>query len=153
MRKAFALLLSLLVFVAIPAAAAETGGDQTSDSGDKDKKKKPAVHKITQSESYLMIDPIYTSIFDGNQPLGLLMIGIGLDVPNAKLRERVDRDMPQLRDGYVRNLMSFTATSVRSWRQPDVNEIAKRLQGVTDRLLQQKGARILLAQVAIRLNK
>lgn len=152
MRRALAFLLSLLVCVAVPAAAAEKAG-ATSGQDDKDKKKKAAVHKITQSESYLMIDPIYTSILDGNQPLGLLMIGIGLDVPNPTLRERVDRDMPQLRDAYVRSLMAFTATAVRSWRQPDVNEIADRLQGVTDRVLRQKGARILLAQVAIRLNK
>lgn len=153
MRKALALLLSLLVCVAVPAAAAEHGSDKSSEGGKDKKDRKAAVHKITQSESYLMIDPIYTSIMDGNRPVGLLMIGIGVDVPDPDLRDRVDRDMPQLRDGYVRNLMAFTALSVRSWRQPDVAEIADRLQGVTDRILHKKGARILLAQVAIRLSK
>jgi hypothetical protein len=39
---------------------------------------------------------------------------------------------------------------VRSWKQPDVTVIADRLQGVTDRALGRKGAKILLAQVAIR---
>jgi flagellar basal body-associated protein FliL len=152
MRKAIILLLSLLVALAVPAGAAEHGG--SADDGKKSaEKKKPAVHKVTQSESYLMIDPLYTSILDGNRPLGLLMVGIGIDVPNAALRDRVERDMPQLRDAYVRNLMTFTAISVRSWRQPDVTQIADRLQGVTDRVLGRKGARILLAQVAIRLNK
>jgi hypothetical protein len=42
---------------------------------------------------------------------------------------------------------------VRSWRQPDVGEIADRLQRVTDRTLKHGGARILLAQVAMRLTK
>jgi len=61
--------------------------------------------------------------------------------------------MPQLRDGYVRSLMTFSATHVRSWRQPDVAAIADRLQVVTDRILKRGGARVLLAQVAIRLNQ
>ena len=86
-------------------------------------------------------------------PLGLLMVGVGLDVPNAGLRDEVVAAMPRLRDAYVRNLVSYSATSVRPWRQPDVAEIADRLQRVTDRLLQRPGARILLAQVAMRLNK
>jgi flagellar basal body-associated protein FliL len=159
MAKTFLRTAFLAAFVAAalaapaltPALAAEPA--KAADKSDKDKKdRKAAVHKITQSESYLMVDPFYTSILDGERPLGLLMVGVGLDVPDADLRDRVTRDMPQLRDGYVRALMAFTATSVRSWRQPDVGAIADRLQGVTDRVLRQKGARVLLAQVAIRLN-
>jgi len=135
-----AVLAVLVAFaLALPAAAAD--------------KKKTAVHKITQSVSYLMIDPIYTTIMDNNKPTGLLMIGIGLDVPNADLRGQTEQVMPVLRDAYVRALLEFTATSVRSWRQPDVGEIADRLQRVTDRMLRRPGARILLAQVAMRLTK
>lgn len=147
MRKAFALFVSVALALGLCAGAA------AGDDAPKDKKdRKAAVHKITQSESYLMIDPIYTSIIDGSHPEGLLMVGIGLDVPNADLRARVQEVLPVLRDAYVRNLMTFTSTSVRSWRQPDVTDIADRLQGVTDRMLHKKGARILLAQVAMRLN-
>lgn len=147
MRKALALILCLTFGVIAPALAADT-----KPSG-KPEVRKPPVHKITQSESYVMIDPIYTSIMDGDQPLGLLMVGIGLDIPNAELRDRAVQNMPMLRDGYVRTLMTFTATSVRYWRQPDVAEIADRLQRVTDRMLGRPGARILLAQVAMRLKK
>ena len=32
-------------------------------------------HKITQSESYLMLDPIYTTIVDDDRPVGMLMVG------------------------------------------------------------------------------
>jgi|WetSurMetagenome_2_1015567.scaffolds.fasta_scaffold355580_1 flagellar basal body-associated protein FliL len=148
------ILLAAALAVPAPAVAAEGAAAEKADKpGDKDKKdKKAAVHKVTQSESYLMVDPLYTSILDGNRPLGLLMVGIGIDVPDKDLRERVERDMPRLRDGYVRALMAFTAVNVRSWRQPDVAALADRLQVVTDRLLGKKGARVLLAQVAIRLN-
>jgi len=113
--------------------------------------KKGAVHKVTQSKSYLMVDPIYTTIVANDRPAGLLMIGIGIDVPDETLRGEAEHAMPVLRDAYVRNMMAFAATSVRTWRQPDVVEIADRLQGVTDRALGRKGAKILLAQVAMRL--
>lgn len=113
--------------------------------------KKTPVHKITQSPSYLMIEPIYTTIMDGNRTDGLLLVHIGLDVPDPALRAEVDHAMPVLRDLYVRSLMAFTATTVRSWRQPDVAEIADRLQRLTDAALRRQGARVLLAQVAMRL--
>ena len=156
MRKAIYLLMSLAL--AMPAfhafAAEETAkAGEAEPAKDKKDKKKTATHKITQSESYMMIEPFYATIMDGSRPLGLLMVGFGLDIPNAELRERVDQEMPRLRDAYVRSLMSFAATNVRAWRQPDVAEMADRLQTVTDRYLARKGARVLLAQVMIRLNK
>ena len=46
--------------------------------------------------------------------------------------------------------MTFPAKVVRTVEQPEVGLIADRLQAVTDRALKRKGARILLAQVAIR---
>jgi hypothetical protein len=145
-----AILAAAALAVPAPAVAAEPAAK--AEGKDKKDDKKTATHKITQSESYLGMDPLYTSILDGNRPLGLLMVGIGIDVPDPVLRDQVEREMPRLRDGYVRSLMAFTATNVRSWRQPDVVVLADRLQGVTDRILNKKGARILLAQVAIRLN-
>lgn len=152
MRRALILSMFLALAVVTPAIAAEHGGTEAS-AEKKKKDDKQAVHRITQSDSYMMIDPIYASIMDGDHPLGLLMVGIGLDVPDPALRERIEREMPRLRDGYVRNMTAFAGASVRSYRQPDVTLIADRLQGVTDRLMARKGARVLLAQVAIRLNK
>lgn len=157
------LLFLMLLALAVPAQKAFAAEDAAKDSlapvqgGDdaakKADKKKTAVHKITQSESYMMIDPFYSSIIDGSRPQGLLMVGFGLDVPDAALRDRIDREMPRLRDAYVRCLMAFAAVNVRSWRQPDVIDLADRLQTVTDRYLARKGAKVLLAQVMIRLNK
>jgi len=164
MRKALLFLMLLgLTWPPEKACAAEAPDkdktaalDDISDKADKKKndKKKIAVHKITQSESYVMIDPFYASVMDGSRPQGLLMVGFGLDVPDAALRDRIDREMPRLRDAYVRCLMAFAAINVRSWRQPDVVDMAARLQGVTDRYFAKKGAaKVLLAQVMIRLDK
>ena len=132
------LLLGCLVLLPMAARA-----------GDDDDQKKPE-HKLSQAKSYLALEPIYTTIVDDNRAQGMLMIGMGLDIPDPTLREVADRSMPVLRDAYVRNLMAFTASSVRTDAQPDVDMIADRLQGVTDRALKKKGAKVLLAQVAIR---
>ena len=117
---------------------------------DAPKAQKAPEHKTTQSKSYIMVDPIYTTIVADNRPAGMLMVGAGLDVPNDALRDEVNRSMPVLRDDYVRNLMTFTANVVRTDTQPDVGLIADRLQAVTDRALKKKGAKVLLAQIAIR---
>lgn len=147
MRKTLVLAILFISGLIAPALAAGSGGGAKADA------KKPAVHKITQSQSYVTIDPIYTTIMDGDSPQGLLMVGVGLDIPNADLRDETVANMPALRDAYVRSLMAYSATSVRYWRQPDVADMADRLQRVTDRMVGRPGARLLLAQVATRLKK
>jgi flagellar basal body-associated protein FliL len=134
--------LGLLTLLPLAALGAEEGGD-----------KKSSEHKLTQSVSYLALDPIYTTIVDDNRAQGMLMVGVGIDVPDEALREVATRSMPVLRDAYVRSLMAFTATTVRTNAQPDVTQLANRLQNVTDRALGKKGAKILLAQVAIRVTR
>src|ERR1700753_3037968 len=75
---------------------------------DDDAKKKPA-HKVTQSESYLMIDPIYATIVSGDHPVGLLMIGVGIDVPNEKLRGEAEDAMPVISEAFVSNVTAYCA--------------------------------------------
>lgn len=106
-------------------------------------------HKETQSESFIMIEPMYLTVVDAGRPQGMLMVAIGLDIQDPALRAQADHGMPILRDAYVRSLMSFTAAVVRPYQQPDVGMIADRLQRVTDKELRRKGARVLLAQVAL----
>ena len=147
-RNRFPLALGL---AALLAAAPALGAEEAAGDSAKDQKKPE--HKVTQSVSYLMVDPIYTTIVSDNHAAGMLMVGIGLDVPDAGLRDEVTRSLPVLRDAYLRNLMAFTSSAVRTDAQPDVAMIADRLQGVTDRALKKKGARVLLAQVALRVTR
>jgi flagellar basal body-associated protein FliL len=139
MRRSLSPIVILLA-LALPAWAAD----------DAQPSQKAPEHKVTQSESYLTLDPIYTTIVADNRPVGMLMVGMGLDVPDAGLRAEVSRSLPVLRDAYLRNLLAFTVAAVRIDAQPDVGVIAARLQAVTDRALKKKGARVLLAQVALR---
>jgi flagellar basal body-associated protein FliL len=135
---------TILVIIALLGAGLPVRGE------DAPKKQKAPEHKTTQSKSYIMLDPIYTTIVADNHAAGMLMLGAGLDVPDDQLREEVTRSLPVLRDAYIRNMMAFTANIVRTDAQPDVGVISDRLQAVTDRALKKKGAKILLAQVAIR---
>ena len=134
-------ILSLACFVALFGVAAHA-----------DEEKAPT-HKVTQSKSFMMIEPFYTTVYDAGRPVGMLMVAIGLDIPDETLRTEADSGMPLLRDYYLRNLSSFAATAVRPWQQPDVVEIADRLQRVTDRALHRPGAKVLLAQVALRISR
>ena len=113
----------------------------------------PAQRKTTQSESYIQIEPMYASILDGIKPRGLLLVELGLDVPDAKLRDRVTQNLPALRDAYVRSLLTYAATAVRPWRQPNVEDIANRMQTITNRLVGGEGAKVLMSQTAIRLTR
>jgi hypothetical protein len=137
--------LSLALALAVPARADDGDG---GDGGAKAPK-----HKLTQAESYVMVDPMYTTILDGERPIGMLMVGIGIDIPDPKLRAEAVHALPVLRDAYVRNLFNFSTTAVRPSAQPDVAAIADRLQAVTDRALGRKGAKVLLAQIAMRIAK
>jgi len=133
--------LGFLVLLPLAARAADDG-DQ-----------KGPEHKLSQAKSYLPLDPIYATIVDDDRAQGMLMVGMGLDIPDPALREVADRSMPVLRDAYVRNLTAFTATAVRTTAQPDAALIADRLQNITDRALGKKGAKVLLAQIAIRVTR
>jgi len=111
---------------------------------------KAAERKVSQSPSWVEMDDFYTTIVGGDRATGMLMVRVGLDIPDAKMRENATRAMPVLRDAYLRSLMAYTATHVRLDTQPDAVAIADRLQAVTDRALNKKGARILLRQIALR---
>jgi hypothetical protein len=113
----------------------------------------PAPRKTTQSVSYVVIDPMYATILDGSRPRGLLMVELGLDVPDGPMRDRVTHALPALRDAYVRSLMAYGATAVRPYRQPSVDDIAERMQVITDRLMGGPGAKVLMAQTAIRVTR
>ncbi|MGB8602023.1 MAG: hypothetical protein WCD42_07490 [Rhizomicrobium sp.] len=139
-----------------PAAKAtetKSGHGKAAETKDGSKKSKENAHVLATSPSYIGIDPIYTTILDGDMVIGTLMLGIGLDVPDQKLHDEVVQNMPRIRDLYVRSMLSYTASGIRPWRQPSAEDIADRLQQATDRHLKRKGVRVLLAQVAMRLNR
>lgn len=140
---AYALVLAIAASLVAGLAATPAHADDD---------KQMAAHKITQDKSYIALDPMYATILDNGRPVGLLLVAIGLNIPDDGLRNVAQNAMPVLRDSYVRSLMTFSAAAVRPWKQPNVDVISRRLQRVTDRALHAKGAEVLLAQVMIRIS-
>lgn len=138
--------LLAVLFCALPLTA--RAADGPPGGGEKQPK-----HKVTQSPSFVSLEPMYATIIDADKPCGMLLVEIGLDIPDEELRGEAQHALPLLRDYYVRSLTSYAVSTVRPWKQPDVGYIADRLQRVTDRALKKKGARVLLAQVAMRITR
>lgn len=145
MRAAKAFLLAFALTGVLPGLVASAHAAEAAASG--------ARRKPTQSESYVMVEPLYASILQGLKPRGLLLVEVGLDVPDPVLRARVTEYMPLLRDAYVRSLAIYAANAVRPWRQPSIDEISARMQKITDYLMGKPGAKILMAQTAIRVTQ
>jgi len=143
MRHRLALLCLVALAIPLFSGSAALGAESNA----------PAQRKTTQSESYIQIEPMYASILDGIKPRGLLLVEVGLDVPDAKLRDRVTQNLPALRDAYVRSMLTYASTAIRPWRQPSVEDIATRMQTITDRLVGGPGAKVLMSQTAIRLTR
>lgn len=144
--------LAILLLLA-PCFASGHGGGEAAKPPAKDSPRKDNAHVTTTSQSYIGFEPLYTTIITGDSAAGMLMIGIGIDVPDADLRAKVKAMLPALRDLYVRSLLYYAAAKIRPWRQPDAIAIADKLQRVTDKFLKRRGVKVLLAQVAVRLNK
>lgn len=110
----------------------------------------PPKRRPTPLESYVMVDPITSTIMNSRRARGLLMVEIGLDVPDAALRAEVEANMRRLQDAYLRSLAAYTVSGLRASDLPDVDAIAARLQRVTDFVMKRPGAKLLLMQVAVR---
>lgn len=117
-----------------PAVAAASGGAA-------DKKK-------GGGESYLQLEGVSVSIVRRDGRRGVMTVECGLDVQNPALRERADASQPRLRAGYSAFMQTY-ASGLRSGGVPDADYIAREMQAVTDRVLGQRGAKLLLGTLLI----
>lgn len=118
----------------VPAVAA-------ANSGAADKKK-------GGGESYLQMVGVSVSIVRRDGRRGVMTVECGLDVQNPALRERADASQPRLRAGYSAFMQAY-ASGLRPGGVPDADYISREMQAVTDRILGQKGAKLLLGTILI----
>ena len=78
---------------------------------------------------------------------GVLTVESGIDAPGA-LHARVEALKPRLRDGYNGFLQRF-AQALRPGFAPDADQLARDLQAITDRIVGQKGTRLLLGTILV----
>ena len=128
MRRIATLLLVLIL--AAPAAAGAAGGDKKSQS------------------PYLQLPSVAASVLRGGGRRGVMTVEVGIDAPDASLRDRVQLVQPILRDAFVSVLQPY-ALSISPGSPPSADYIAMTLQHETDRVLGRRGARLLLGSILI----
>jgi len=129
------LFLALVALTAVPGAWAHA-------SEGKDKKKKAG------GDSYIPIQTITAYTIRPNGRRGVLTVECGLDVPDAKLRDRVELVLPRIRAAFVQSVQVY-AGGLPDRAPPNPQFLTRTLQHATDQTLGRPGARVLLGAVIV----
>ncbi|WP_135212759.1 Tat pathway signal protein [Vitreimonas flagellata] len=136
-----ALLVGLCAaLVAGPAAAAggSGGGSQA-----------PATRqeRLTSAESFVPMPTLSAGVLQRASTRGTLVVDMGIDVPDAALRERAQRNGPRLRDALRTALAVYANTYYRDRTAPDPTQLTRLMQQSIDQALGAPGARVLLVNI------
>lgn len=104
--------------------------------------------KKSGGTSYVQFQALAATITRPNGRRGVLTVEVGLDVPNAKLREKAELNLPRLRAAFVQTLQIY-ATGMTPSMPPNPDVLGTTMQRDTDRILGQPGAKLLLGTMLI----
>lgn len=114
----------------------------------KDGKKKEAAADAVGGPSFIQIDTLTATITKTNGRRGVLTLASGLDIPDDKLRAKANSVLPRIRAAFVQSLQIY-ASGMSRGSVPNAEVVTRLLQRETDRVLGQKGARLLLGTMLI----
>jgi hypothetical protein len=124
-----------LLALAAPAAAQPSG----QDSG--------RSRSLTSAVTYLPLPTLSTTVVGRFTTSGMLVVDVGLDVPDQALRAQASAMAPRLRDALRTALSAYANAYYRDNTAPDPETIARLMQTAVDRTLGRAGARLLLSNV------
>jgi len=127
-------LLALIFLAAMPFGGGQARAEE--------KKKKSG------GPNYIPLDTLTGATNRPGGRRGVMTVDCGLDVPDAKLRQRATISLPRLRAAYVQVVLIYAA-GLPPGAAPNVDFIARELQRQTDLVLGQRGARVLLGAVVV----
>ncbi len=78
---------------------------------------------------------------------GTLVVDMGLDIPDADLRRRVQLNGPRLRDALRTALATYASTYYRDRTAPEPPTLTRLMQQAVDRTMGADGARVLLVNI------
>jgi hypothetical protein len=136
MRRASTRLLALVLPLMLAASFATPGAT----AAEKVEKKKGG------GETFLQLPTLTATIWRGDGRRGVLQVDVGLDIPDAGLRQRASQSVPLLRDAYTRLLLIY-APSIRPGAPPNPDVMGVELQKATDQTLGRPGAKLLLGTI------
>jgi hypothetical protein len=132
-------LLALAVLAAAPALIAAAPA--------KDEKKKD-IAAPPGGPSFIQIDTLTATIMRANGRRGVLTLASGLDIPDDRLRAKANSVLPRIRAAFVQSLQIY-ASGISPGSVPSAEVVTRLLQRETDRVLGQKGARLLLGTMLV----
>jgi hypothetical protein len=97
---------------------------------------------------YLELQTVAVSIMRPTGQRGIMTVEVGLEAPQAALRDRLDLYLPLLHSAYVSALQPY-AYGLAPGALPSADYIGYALQRETDRVLGQSGARVLLGSILV----
>lgn len=103
---------------------------------------------VESSLTLVELEALTVNIFRSNYGRGKVEVIMGLDVPNANLRERVVESMPRLRAAYVQTLTGMMY-DLPPRTPPNIDALAAALQRSTDKVIGRPGAKVLLGSVVV----
>ena len=98
--------------------------------------------------SFLQINALTVTILLASGRRGVLTVESGLDIPNEKLRAKANSVLPRIRAAFVQTLQTY-ASGMTPSMPPNPDVLGQALQRDADRVLGQKGARLLLGTMLI----
>lgn len=103
--------------------------------------------RLTSAESYVPVATLAAGVLRRHSTQGVIVVDMGLDVPDATLRRRALLNAPRVRDALRTALATYTLTYYRDRTAPDPAQLTRLLQQSVDRTLGAAGARVLLVNV------
>ncbi len=107
-----------------------------------------AAEEKKAKQSYLQLPTLAATVNQPGGRRGVMTVEVGLDAPDAALRDRLDLYQPILRSAYVSVLQPY-ALGLTPGSPPNADYIAMTLQRETDRVLGRRGARLLLGTILV----
>ncbi|MFM8755188.1 MAG: hypothetical protein ACKODL_10975 [Phenylobacterium sp.] len=98
--------------------------------------------------SFMRLPVINANVLRANRTRGVMSLESGLDVPDAKLRARVELLVPRLRSDLSQRLAAYTA-NLPAGAAPNLDLLTPLLQKQVDVTAGQPGARLLIMNVLI----
>lgn len=136
-----ALLIGLsAALVAGPAAASGSGGGGGQAPATRQE-------RLTSAESFVPMPTLSAGVLQRASTRGTLVVDMGVDIPDAALRERAQRNGPRLRDALRTALAVYANTYYRDRTAPDPTQLTRLMQQSIDQALGAPGARVLLVNI------
>jgi hypothetical protein len=113
------------------------------------KEEDPGAKRITGSENYVPTFGLRASITRGRDIYGVLAVDAGLDIPDEKLRKRVEGIRPRLMSTMREVVLNYASLAYVIGDRPDADMLRVRLQKAVDLVLGKDQAKLALASVIV----